>query len=78
MNQLQIIGTAFEYAQIAGSSARIRNEIDSLMGLLLAYKVPTAHIELFEKARELATTYHFKHSSSALAKELETTNTLNT
>lgn len=71
MNNAQLIGTSFEYAEISKTSARIANDMVSLMQLLTMYEVPHDEIYAIVKTHELMTKYHFTYTQSSLLKKLE-------
>jgi hypothetical protein len=70
MNQEQIIGTAFEYAEIRALSARIANDLSKLAELMVMYKRPDDEIKKLIDTKMLTTEYHYTYTSSGLKKLL--------
>lgn len=73
INTDQIIGTAFEYAEISMTSARIVNDIDKLLSILDVYSVSIADIKQLSDIRQLLHNYHFKYTATSLLKHLNET-----
>lgn len=70
MNQKQIISTAFEYADISITSARMANDIDKLIQLMTMYKRPMEEIKRLSDMKLLLTEYHYTYTSTGLEKLL--------
>lgn len=70
MNQQQLIGTAFEYANISSLSANISNELDQLISLMKMYKRPPDELKKLADIKLLLTEYHFTYTTSGLEKLL--------
>lgn len=68
MNQRQLIGTAFEYAEINALSARISNDLCKLISLIEMYKRPADEIKKLIEMDTLMKEYHFTYTATALNK----------
>lgn len=66
MNNEQLIGTAFEYAEINNLSATISNSLQKLIGLMSMYERPTHEIETLSKTISILHEYHFTYTSTGL------------
>ncbi len=68
MNQQQLIGTAFEYAEIKNISARMLNDLDKLTSLMVTYKRSEAEIKQLSDIKLLLTEYNLTYTSYTLEK----------
>lgn len=71
MNNKQIMGTAFEYAQINMLSAQISNSLTQLIDLMSMYKRPTNELKQMSDLKLLLSEYHFTYTFSGLEKFIE-------
>lgn len=70
MTQAALIGTAFEYATISNLSARIRNDIQTLLQYASAADMPQADVNALSVMSELMAKYHFGFNPYRLQKKL--------
>jgi hypothetical protein len=70
MNQRQIIGTAFEYAEISNLSGRMANDMEKLISLMTMYNRPPEEIKKMADMKLQLTAYHFAYTSTGLEKLL--------
>lgn len=71
MNQQQLIGTCFEYAQISDLSTRMQEDLDKLLSLMKMYQRPEDEIKKLSDVRILLTEYRFTYTKAGLEKFLK-------
>lgn len=69
MKDIQLVGTAFEYAEISTQSGRIADEIQNLLPLLTMYKIEPASINQLNDTIQLLKVIHFSHTFSGFQKK---------
>lgn len=72
LSREQLIGTAFEYANISMRAIRISNEIQELITYLTMYKVPSEDIGNLMGTQDMLKRYHYSYTQSSLNKQIET------
>jgi hypothetical protein len=70
MNQNQLIGTAFEYANISILSDRMSADMDKLIAFMKMYKRPPDEIRKLSDMKLLLTEYHYTYTATGLEKLL--------
>lgn len=68
MNQQQLIGTCFEYAQMGIISTRMQEDLDKLIAFMKMYNRPEDEIKKLSDIRILLTQYRFIYTQSGLEK----------
>jgi hypothetical protein len=71
---MQLIGTAFEYANISTQSARISNDMDKLLPLLQIHNVPADELNTLLESQRLLKKYHFSFSFTSFNKSFDNIN----
>jgi hypothetical protein len=69
MNDRQLVGTAFEYANIQMLSTRIANDLEHLIQYAHMYEMPTAEIKTMLDCVLQVKNYSFTYTADKLIKE---------